>query len=107
MDEILERLNQFIVLSGKTINQITELADLSSNTIYNWFKRKAEPTIHALQAVCRVLDIDVCDLFSERRDDFSLSPNEIFLVNSYKKSTETQKRFLLELAKEFSEKSNE
>ena len=50
VEELIERLKVYIKDSGLTIYKLTILADLSENTIYNWFNKGVEPSITALEA---------------------------------------------------------
>lgn len=99
MKNVLERLERFIKLSGKSINKLTEMADLSQNTVYNWFSNKGtKPTISALLAVCDALDIDIRDLFTDEAENTELSPKEVKLLNAYKGLSDRHKEAVLDVA---------
>lgn len=64
---ILEKITKLRKEKGLSIFKLTELADLSPNTIYKWYRteQKTYSTIEALGAVCDVLGITLANLFTK------------------------------------------
>ncbi len=99
VEELIERLKVYIKDSGLTIYKLTILADLSENTIYNWFNKGAEPTISALESICKILKISMAELFYDGKDDI-MSYKERVLLSKFKTLSNKQKDLLLKLTEE-------
>ena len=59
MNLILERIKTLTNAKDLTINKLTLMAGLSENTIYNWYNKGSEPSLHALKAICPILGVDL------------------------------------------------
>lgn len=84
---------------GLSIFKLTELSELSENTIYSWYNRGAEPSILALSAVCNILNISMSELFSITENEF-LSAQEEELISQFRKLSENKRKLILELSSE-------
>lgn len=100
MDNILIKLKELMREQNITIYRMTEITGLSENTIYNWYNKGAEPSIHALRAICKVLDISLAELFAEK-DEKHFTLKEHRLVEHYRKLSNNQKDIIESLLKEF------
>ena len=98
--DILSKLKTIIDAKGLSINKVTELSGLSENTIYNWYNKGAEPSIHALNAVCGVLGISIASLLSDEFDDKCYTYNEHEFLKRYRALSVKKQELLLQLIKE-------
>jgi len=100
MDNTLEKLKSYMADKGLTIYKLTEMSALSVNTIYNWYNKGAEPSLHALRAICEVLDISMSEFFDEGNQDFYTN-REIKLINKFRTLSEHQKDLLVKFLDAF------
>lgn len=99
MDSLLCKLKSLMQAKNLTIYRLTELAGLSENTIYNWYNKNAEPSIHALKAICPYLGVNFIDLFTEEGDNiFTFQENE--LITKFRKLSNTNKDLIIKLIDE-------
>lgn len=98
--DILIKLKTIIEQKGLSINKVTELSGLSENTIYNWYNKGAEPSIHALNAVCGVLGISIASLLSNATDELCYAFNEEELVKRYRTLNPKKQELVLQLIRE-------
>lgn len=99
MEFILAKLKVLMQNKGITIFKLTELAGLSENTIYNWYNKGAEPSIHALRAVCQILGVTLAQLFCENEvDNITFQENE--LISIFRHLSDGKKDVILKLIKE-------
>lgn len=94
--DILIKLKTIIEQKGYTINKVTELSGLSENTIYNWYNKGAEPSIHALKAVCDVLGISIASLLSDDNEQHLTYLEEEF-VKRYRALSIKKQELILQL----------
>ena len=99
MEPVLFKLKDLIEEKNLTVYKTTAQSGLSENTIYNWYNKGAEPSIHALRLICKTLKISMAELFAENSDEI-YTLREQNLINSYRKLTEERKVLLEKLAKE-------
>lgn len=100
MKNVLDKLKFYINKRRLTIYKLTEMSDLSENTIYNWYNKGAEPSLHALYSICNILDITMAELFSES-DEEILSVKENELIKMFRKLSIQQRELLISLMSEF------
>lgn len=100
MDNLIERLKYFMDAKGYTVYKLTSMTSLSENTVYNWFNKGAVPTIPALEAICRILEISLSELFSDGESDI-MTYKEKVLLEKFRNLSENQKDLLLKITEEF------
>ncbi len=98
MDLLLSKIKELMKAKGLSIFKLTELAGLSENTIYNWYNKGSEPSIHALKAICPHLDVSLAFLLAEDESDIK-SYQEIDLIKYFRNLSEDKKDALLKLIK--------
>ena len=101
MEQVLKKIDALRKKQGLSIYKLTTQAELSENTIYNWYKKASVPTIEALQAVCRVLDVPLFSLFVTNEAEV-LTAQEETLLARFRALSPSQKDLLLRIAQEFS-----
>lgn len=102
MEKVLARLKVLMNEKHLSIFKLTELAELSENTIYNWYNKGAEPSVHALQAVCSILGISISQLFAENELEY-LSIQENKMLNEFRQLSESKRKVVINLINELSE----
>ena len=105
MEKLLAKLDNIRKSQGLSIYKLTMQADLSENTIYNWYSKKSQPTIEALQAVCQVLNVSLSSLFANNEME-TLTAQEEIILNHLRALTPSQKELILRLTQELA-KTNE
>lgn len=98
--DILNKLKTIIEQKGLSINKVTEMAGLSENTIYNWYNKGAEPSIHALKAVCGVLGISIASLLSSESDLQCYTFYEEEILKRLRALSPKKQELILQLIKE-------
>ena len=102
MDNLLEKLKIYMKAKGLTIYKLTEMSDLSENTIYNWYNKGSEPTLKALYSICKILEISMAELFTEN-DNEILSLKEKSIISNYRELSESRKELVVKLLSELNE----
>ena len=94
--DYLDKLTKLRADADLSIGKLTELAGLSPNTIYNWYKegRKVQPTVYALKAVCDVLGISLSSFFAIDNKEY-LSAQEEQLLTAFSKVDEKYREHIL------------
>lgn len=99
IEKLLTKLKFYIKDKGLTIYKVTELCDLSENTIYNWYNKGAEPSLHALCSICKVLGISMPELFSESDNEIlTIKENEV--IRQFRTLSDNQKDLVIKLLSE-------
>ncbi len=99
MEKILAKLKILMKKKNLSIFKVTELADLSENTIYNWYNKGAEPSVHALMSVCRVLGISISQLFAETESEY-LSIQENEMLKNFRQLSDGKREVVINLIEE-------
>ena len=97
--QILTKIDAIRLRKGLSVFKLTELAGLSENTIYNWYNRNAVPTIVALNAICKVLEVSMAELFADQKEVLTLQEEK--LISGFGQLTENQKKIITDLICEF------
>lgn len=99
IEKLLIKIKFYIKDKDLTIYKVTELCDLSGNTIYNWYNKGAEPSLRALYSICKVLGISMSELFSESdKEVLTIKENE--LVKQFRTLSDDQKDLVIKLLSE-------
>ena len=101
MEKWLEKIDRVRKEQKLSIYKLTTQADLSENTIYNWYKKSSKPTVEALQAVCRALNISLSSLFATNEAE-TLNAQEEGLINDFRALSLENKALLMQLTRELS-----
>ena len=97
--DVKERLEELRVEKGLSIYELTYKAELSENTIYHWYNNRSSPSLSALMAVCKALDITLEEFFNPRIKG-ALSPKESEMIELFSKiEAEDQEALLIILRK--------
>lgn len=67
--EIKEKIRDIMIERGYTIYSLSKATELSQTSIANWFNKvNNEPSISALEKVCKAFDITMAELFAKDSD---------------------------------------
>ena len=99
MDKMLEKLDHLRKEKGLSVFKLTEQAGLSENTVYNWYKKKSQPTIYALKAVCDVLGVSLSYFFAENTLE-NITAQEEALLRDFRSLNDEQKDLYVKLLNE-------
>ena len=83
-----------------SLGKLGQLAELSENTIYNWYNKGCKPTLYALNSVCEVLGIPLYELFVNDIENIQTIEEKEFL-SVYRKLSAEQKKLVKQLMCEF------
>ncbi len=99
MEAVLAKLKEYIKNKGLTIYKLTEMSDLSENTIYNWYNKGAEPSVHALYSICEILGISMAELFADDGQSI-MTLQESNLLEDFRQLSAQRKEVVLNLVRE-------
>ena len=64
--EIKKKIRDIMIERGYTIYSLSKATELSQTSIANWFNKvNNEPSISALEKVCKAFDITMAELFAK------------------------------------------
>ena len=66
--DILEKIDELRKQRGWSVNYLAMEAELTQSTLNNLYKRRTEPKISTLRAICNAFGISLADFF---KDDIS------------------------------------
>jgi len=95
----LEKIESLMKQRHWSIYRLANEAGLTQSTLFNVFKRKNEPSIKTLKAVCKGFGITLEEFFSEGDLDnpFHLTDEEKELIIAFRKMDFNQKENLQQL----------
>ena len=96
MEAVLEKLKSYMKEKNMSIYKVTELSELSENTIYNWYNKGAEPSVRALQSICKVLDVSMSELFCGE-GEYVFTNKEFELLKRFSRLSDRQQDLIFEL----------
>ena len=84
-----------------SLSKLAKLSGLSESTTYGWYKSEHfNPSLRAIEDICAVFEISLAQFFSD--SDFNdPTPQEIELLESFKKIPDDKKEAVLNLVKTF------
>lgn len=88
---------------GLTIYALAQKSDLSQACISNWYnERNYEPSLDALQKICKGLDISLAELFCDENEEmFPVDENTRELLSVWLKLGAAQKQAVIGLINSF------
>ncbi len=94
---ILNKINALIERRHWSINELTERAGLSGGVIYEWYGKKKQPSLRALEAVCNACEITLGEFFSSTPEECE-NELQVKLLSVSKQLSVGNQRNLLVLA---------
>ncbi len=84
-----------------SLSQLAIQSGLSESTTYGWYKQKPfNPSLRAIEDICAVFEISLAQFFSDV--DFNdPTPQEIELLETFRKIPDEKKEAILNLIKTF------
>lgn len=92
--DVLQKIDELRKERGWSVNYMAMEAMLTQSTVNNLYKRKTEPKLSTLRALCNAFGISLAEFFAE---DKRFADDEEEIVDRVKKLTPQQKRAVLEL----------
>ena len=93
---IKEKLDEFMEVTGWNLNEMTEEADLSPGTLYDWYHAKKMPRIIPFQKVCNACGFTLSEVFSSHKME-KLTAETNKLLDLWEQLDEQQKKIVIQL----------
>lgn len=98
VDVITKNINTELNKRHWARNEVSNLSDLSSGTMSDWFTFKKIPTLKSLAQICEVFDMSVSRLTAKDKSE-ALDAQKIELLEEFERLTEIQRERLLDFVK--------
>ncbi len=95
--DVKAKIKELMKAKGMTMYSLAQAADLTQTCIANWYgKRNYEPSVSALEKVCKALDITMAELFSDEKTQI-VAIDESFMpvYKGWQKLTPSQKKAII------------
>lgn len=99
--DVIERIDKLMKERNWTEYKLSVESGLSSSTIANIHRRHTIPSIPTLEAICNAFGITLSQFFNEDYSSVQLNDEQQELFNNWISLTESQKKVIEELIKEF------
>ena len=90
--EIVEKIKSICKLQNLKISELLKKAGLSPNVVEDWHNNKKEPSFPALLEICKVLNIEIEDLF--RVSQLRLTNSQANLLREWNTLNDKEKQAL-------------
>lgn len=91
MINVTERIKELMDLKGWTPYELSNQTDISTNAIYDWFKKGATPTLQNIIKICETMEISLEQFFCGGNYKYTDEENAIlkdwFTLSDLEKST--------------------
>ncbi len=99
MINVVERINELMRLKKWTAYELSNQTGISTNTIYDWNKIGATPTMHSIISICDAMDISLEQFFCG--GEYRYSDEENAVLAKWVGLTDAEKVAVLNLMKTF------
>lgn len=89
--DVIKKLNILRLERNMSVYRLAELSGINQSTLANTFSRGTVPSIKHLEAMCETLGVTLSQFFTEDETPMKLSPQEINLINNFRKLPESLK----------------
>ena len=93
--KIIELRNQ----KGWTEYKLSVESNIPQTTISSWFRKKVQPSVASLQAICNAFGITLSQFFAEDGEPYQLTQAQIKLLEEFSSLTVLQQEALIDLLK--------
>ncbi len=93
--KIIELRNQ----KGWTEYKLSVESNIPQTTISSWFRKKVQPSVASLQAICNAFGITLSQFFAEDGEPYQLTQAQIKLLEEFSSLTVLQQKALIDLLK--------
>ncbi len=95
--DIKSKIKELMTAKGMTMYSLAQAADLTQACLANWYgKRDYEPSITALEKVCKALDITMAELFCDDSTHMIAISEEFMQVyKGWQKLSKAQKNAII------------
>lgn len=102
MNVIVQRINEFRKKQGLSQAGLAKAIGVNVNSIYNWNRTEAMPTLKNLENICQIFNITVEQFFSGMGSENGNSLEEKFL-NEWRMLTASEKTVVEKVIEAFKE----
>ena len=92
--EIVEKIKSVCKLRNLKISELLKKAGLSPNVVEDWHNNKKEPSFPALFEICKVLNIEIEDLF--RVSQLRLTNSQVNLLKEWNALNNVEKQAIID-----------
>lgn len=102
--DILQRILQLREEKGWSEYKLSVESGIPQSTISSWFRKKAQPSVQSLQAICEACGITLAQFFSDQQEDTSyLSRRQLALLSGFSHLNNAQQNALVAFLESFSQ----
>ena len=100
MKEISARVDELIKQKGWTAYELAKQTGISTNTVYDWYRKGSVPSLANVLKICSTLDITAEQFFCGK-NGYGLSKDESHLLNEWFTLSELEKEAVLNMIETF------
>lgn len=102
--DILQRILQLREEKGWSEYKLSVESGIPQSTISSWFRKKAQPSVQSLQAICDACGITLAQFFSDQKELPSyLSQRQLALLSGFSHLNNAQQSALVTFLETFSQ----
>ena len=102
--DILQRILQLREEKGWSEYKLSVESGIPQSTISSWFRKKVQPSVQSLQAICDACGITLAQFFSETQEEpVCLTPSQLALLSAFSHLNNAQQAALVTFLKSFSQ----
>lgn len=83
--DVIQKLNEMRLERGLSVYRLAELSGLNQSTLANTFSRGIIPSVGHLETILETMGVTMAQFFTEKEEDFKLTPDERQLIINYRK----------------------
>lgn len=99
MINVSERINELMTLKGWSPYELSNQTGISTNAIYDWFKKGSMPTMQNIIKICETLEISLEQFFCG--GDYRYSEEENRILREWFSLSDLEKETVLKLMETF------
>ncbi len=99
MINVTERIKELMDLKGWTAYELSNQTDISTNAIYDWFKKGSMPTMQNIVKICNTMEISLEEFFCGGNYKYTDEENKI--LKEWFSLSELEKESVLKLMETF------
>jgi len=99
MINVVERINELITLKGWSPYELSNQTGISTNAIYDWFKKGSMPTLQNIVKICDAMEISLERFFCGGNYKYTDEENKI--LQEWFSLSDLEKQTILKLMETF------
>ncbi len=99
MINVTERINELMTLKGWSPYELSNQTGISTNAIYDWFKKGSMPTLQNIVKICEAMEISLEKFFCSGNYKYTEEENKI--LQEWFALSDLEKQTILKLMETF------